>query len=127
MRSLINFDTIIYSRDILLTDLHPQDVVLTDAVQGRAVFIDFAGSEFLWTDTLSDSEAKCLQTTEISPLLRWHEAWGRFEEFGKWIDWDWQSWLEAEFGHTAVSITPEVREMFLPAWIVKGHEEYKKQ
>lgn len=70
MRSLINFDTIIYSRDILLTDLHPQDVVLTDAVQGRAVFIDFAGSEFLWTDTLSDSEAKCLQTTEISPLLR---------------------------------------------------------
>ena len=97
MKTLIDFDTIVYSRGIILADLHPRDVILTDAVQGRAVFLDFAAAEFFWSDTLSDSEARCLQTTDISPLLRWDEAWGRFEEFGKWIDWDWQPWLEAEF------------------------------
>ncbi|PTU19128.1 hypothetical protein P175DRAFT_0440763 [Aspergillus ochraceoroseus IBT 24754] len=43
-----------------------------------------------------------------------HEA--NAYSFSEWIDWDWDSWLEAEFTHTVSSITPELlRESWLMA------------
>lgn len=33
-------------------------------------------------------------------------------EFEDWIDWRWLPWIEAEYGHTTDTITPEMWERF---------------
>lgn len=39
MKSLIEFDTLLYSKNIDLTDVHPRNIIV---LSGRAVFVDFA-------------------------------------------------------------------------------------
>jgi hypothetical protein len=134
MRMVIDGESAIYARDIRLVDLHPRNVLVV--VEGessnserckngrvsRVVHIDFEAiwlsRWWCWEDPVE--EQKHLPGTYISPLLRWHEAWKRHAEFRGWIfDWDYQSWLEDEFGHMAAEITPNMREVFLPEKMLK--------
>ena len=121
MKSLIELYTLAYSREIILVDTHPRNVMLTSSVSGHApaVFIDFGDALFGWAWRWP-RRLGSLPSTYVSPLLLFHEGHGRPREFQDWIDWDWQPWLEAEFGHTAVSISPQVRDIFLPLKLVNG-------
>lgn len=111
MKAMVDFDTLLYSRDIIYSDLHPRNVMLTNTArsdeQRPVIFIDFGDARFHVTK---------FHGTYISPLLRWHEAHRLIStfDFDSWVDWDWQSWLQEEYGHTAASITEEMRDWFLP-------------
>jgi hypothetical protein len=77
----------------------------------RVVFIDFAHA--LFNRRRGDpipSELNDFLGEYISPLLRWNKSKDRDYAFLEWSDWDWDPWLNAEFAHTAASITPEMRE-----------------
>lgn len=115
MKSHVEFDTLLYSRDIVLTDLHPRNIIVLD---GSAVFVDFA-------DTYIGRGAHYMQSlfkdfefrfdNYVSPLLRWNEDHNYVLEFEDWyFDWDWQPWLQAVFANTADSITPGMLGHFLP-------------
>ena len=41
MKSLVESDTLVYAKNILLRDLHPRNVIMTES--GHIVFIDFCG------------------------------------------------------------------------------------
>lgn len=115
MKSLIEFDTLVYSRNIVLTDLHPRNIIVFD---GNAVFVDFAdtyiGRGALYMQSLfKDFEFRL--DNYVSPLLRWNEDHNHVAEFENWyFDWDWQPWLQDEFANTARSITPGMLSHFLP-------------
>ena len=118
MKSLIKFETLVFSRDISLIDVSPRNIMLqliNSADNPHAVFIDFGDVHFGWTKYWPEQILGSLPTTNISPLLRWHEAHSRNDEFDGWVDWDWQPWLQTEFGHLAVQITSAMREIFLPS------------
>ena len=123
MKSLVDFETLLYTRDILWSDTHPRNVILAD---GRALFIDFGDALFGRAGLYSNDpemESDCLPGVYISPLLRWHQAQRRTFEFDTWIDWDWQSWLETEYGNTEGSITQETRDKFLPSYLLEPVEK----
>lgn len=114
MKSLIEFDTLVYAKYMSLSDLHPRNIMLTDR---GTVFIDFGDICFDNSD-IPELVTKSFPGMYISPLLRWHQAQDRTYGFENWIDWDWQHWLEAEFGHTAATIKPEMQERFLPSFLL---------
>ncbi|KAL1855952.1 hypothetical protein Plec18170_003819 [Paecilomyces lecythidis] len=122
MKGIVDFETMVYYRDIGLTDQHPRNVLIvqngnleTDPdSQRKLIFIDFAGA--LLGRTRDDPMAKKINMfygQYISPLLRWKLRMMRWE-FDDWIDWDWDSWIDAEYAHTAPTITPEMQERFGP-------------
>ncbi|WEW61550.1 hypothetical protein PRK78_007040 [Emydomyces testavorans] len=123
MKLVIDGESAIYTRDICLMDKHPRNVMVVqscDASQSvsRIVHIDFEKSSLsrMWKAPICSYAApNFLPGTFISPLLRWHESWDVQKNFQAWIDWDYQSWLEEEYAHTKSSITPEMRDVFLPA------------
>ncbi|KAL1861179.1 hypothetical protein Plec18167_002883 [Paecilomyces lecythidis] len=116
MKSIVDFETLIFQRDIALTDLSPRNVVMRKGVdpdaKGALVLIDFAGA--LFGRTRDDIEAKAVDMLlgqYISPLLRWKKRMMRWE-FNDWIDWDWQSWLQAQYAYTAATITTEIQKRY---------------
>lgn len=116
MKSVVDFDSLVYERDILLTDLRPSNIILVENghfdEQRRLIFVDFGGAVFgRIRDDLDIRRPELFLGTYISPLLRWCTAPTLF--FDDWIDWDWQSWLEAEYQHTAVTVTEEMRKTYL--------------
>ena len=119
MKSLIKFlkfETLAFSREISLVDVSPRNIMLIDSADNaRAIFIDFGDVHFDWTKFWPEQIFGSLPSTNISPLLRWHEAHSPTNEFDGWVDWDWQPWLQTEFGHTAVRITSAMRGIFLPS------------
>lgn len=129
MKRLVDFDTILYTRDIVYADKHPRNVILTTAwprgeKYRRVVFIEFGSVRFRrsgYYPPRPEHEAQLFPGTYISPLLRWHERRSgtatHLSEFGDWIDWDWQPWLEAEYAHTASSISEEMQDTFLPSYL----------
>lgn len=52
MKSLIEFDSLVYARDINLDDLHPRNVMITNPGDKapRIIFINFG--DMLWSATL---------------------------------------------------------------------------
>ncbi|KAJ9219570.1 hypothetical protein DTO027B5_4838 [Paecilomyces variotii] len=110
MRSIVDFETLIFQRNIALTDLSPRNIVMKETLD--LIFIDFAGA--LFGRTRDDIDAKAVDLLlgqYISPLLRWPKRMMRWE-FNDWIDWDWKSWLQAEYAHTTATITAEMRKVY---------------
>ncbi|KAL4888050.1 hypothetical protein BDV59DRAFT_189430 [Aspergillus ambiguus] len=113
MRSIVDLESRIFEKDLWLTDLDPRNVIISSPGSDRpsVVFIDFAHA--LFNRRRDDPPALRLNYflgEYISPILRWKEIGGKVESFAGWIDWDWDPWLEAEFGHTVASIKPGMRE-----------------
>ncbi|GMG25156.1 unnamed protein product [Aspergillus oryzae var. brunneus] len=130
MKAIIQFETLAYTRDILLPDLKPRNVVVANtSAHEKAVCIDFGDAQFgrgsIFNSPVID--AYLLPGTYISPLLRWHAVFRtRMLDFAGWIDWDWQPWLETEFKHTAFTITPKIRETFLPTQMLEAWWQSRK-
>ncbi|GAD96612.1 conserved hypothetical protein [Paecilomyces variotii No. 5] len=117
MKSIIDFTTLLYTRDMVHQDLFQRNILVINAGSDEqmVVFIDFGDMRFTRTIYAEpELEARAFPGTYVSPLLKWHKAHGRTSEFKNWIDWDWQSWLEAEYGHTRATITKEMQDEFLP-------------
>ncbi|EAW21079.1 uncharacterized protein NFIA_062400 [Aspergillus fischeri NRRL 181] len=113
LKSIVDIESRIYEKDILLTDLEPRNIIISspDSDQPRVVFIDFAHALFnRRRDDPIPFELNDFLGEYISPLLRWNKSKDRDYAFLDWIDWDWDHWLNAEFAHTAANITPEMRE-----------------
>lgn len=114
MKFLVEFETLVYSRDILLRDLHPRNVMVT--TDGHVVVIDFADADIGWGALSAQSLFNSFQfhrDNYVPPLVRWHEDQNLEDEFYDWIDWDWQPWLQKEFADTAESITPGMLEFYM--------------
>ncbi|KAI9932345.1 hypothetical protein ASPWEDRAFT_739380 [Aspergillus wentii DTO 134E9] len=109
MKSIIDFDTLIFHQaDIVNRDNSPRNVIMHP--DGRLIHIDFANTSFnRGRDPNRSYKTPGFFGQYISPLLRWTDktlAW----DFLDWIDWDWTLWVEAEYAHTADTITPEMRQ-----------------
>lgn len=133
MKRLIDFDTMLYSRNIVYVDKHPRIIILTtpelrQPKHRRIVFIDFGCVRFRRNCAYppdAEIESKMFAGTCVSPLLRWHKTVpGSFmADFFEWIDWDWQPWLETECASTAGWIFDEMRDKFLPKWLIQPPED----
>ncbi|EER37887.1 conserved hypothetical protein [Histoplasma capsulatum H143] len=115
MKSVINFESQLYEQDILLTDLHPRNVIMMEKSsfdpRQDLLFLDFAGALFgRRRDDPVTIESNLFLGRYISPLLRWNKTMAM--QFNDWIDWDWQPWIEAEYAHTAATITPEMQDTY---------------
>ncbi|KAL1852201.1 hypothetical protein Plec18167_006015 [Paecilomyces lecythidis] len=132
MKTIVEFETDLYTRDLVHHDMHPRNVMIRPELHSsnpeevKVIFIDFADVEFsrIRNKSYGVKEESLLPKTYISPLLRWHCAHSRCSEFEEWIDWDWQPWLEKEFEDTAATITERMREVFLPDWLLESHYEW---
>lgn len=133
MRSVIDFESRVYERDILLADLFPRNILLKtpqsttpdvgsdedetpreeEEEEDRLVFIDFGAAIFgrIRDDPIPPEYKPNLFLGQyVSPLLRWKIT--PLYNFGDWIDWDWLSWLEPAFEHTIDTITPEMQRAY---------------
>lgn len=114
MKTVIDSESWAYEKDVVLTDLSPRNVMIVGCVSDEkrgVVFLDFAGTVFgRRLDEPMLAGSNLLLGQYISPLLRWKRdiTW----QFGEWIDWEWSSWMEAQYGHTAALITDEMREKY---------------
>ncbi|KAB8275519.1 hypothetical protein BDV30DRAFT_64715 [Aspergillus minisclerotigenes] len=116
LKSAIDFESLVYERDVLLTDFTLRNIILVDSAScsGKPglVFLDFGGALFGRTrdDVVAVAyRASLFLGTYISPLLRWAKLPSDFEQ---WVDWDWQAWLEQNYGHTKETITEKMQEVF---------------
>lgn len=113
LRSIIDFESLVYERDIMLTDLFPRNVILVKSgceSKHKLIFIDFEAAIFgrIRDDPLP-FRINLFLGQYVSPLLRWTR---RSHNFREWIDWDWRPWVETEFAHTTATITPEMRRRY---------------
>lgn len=122
IKLIIDGETAIHTRDIILEDLHPRNVLVERGQESqqdikRVVHIDFGSnmmSRFWWEGYGAEREKTRLPGVFISPLIRWHRESGRTFNFLEWIDWDYQSWLQDEYAHTLSSVTPQILSAYLP-------------
>lgn len=74
VRSLVELDTLAYTRDTVIADKHPKNIMLTKTDDERmytTVFIDFGAARFGRTSYyahLPEIEGKFLPGTYVSPL-----------------------------------------------------------
>ena len=131
IKAVVDFETMLYAQDIVHRDLHPRNIMLTNTdthKERRAVFIDFGHVRFGRISHYPNypvAESAFFPKTYISPLLRWHGAHRPAFKFGDWVDWDWQPWLEEQYGHTAASITKEMRNLFLSDSRLQSVKKYR--
>lgn len=125
VKSLIQFASSVFARDIFLSDLHPRNIMLTYSGDEtpRLVFLDFGDARFGrlgYYSHLRDRVSSWFPGEYISPLLRWHKVHRHAYYYRDWIDWKWQPWLETEFADTEATIKPGMREKYLPAFLFKA-------
>ena len=114
MKTVVEFESSVYKKDIVLIDLSPRNVIISGRVSNVArgvVFVDFAGaiSGRKLDDPIPPGINLFLGQC-ILPLLRWESDMTM--QFGEWVDWEWGGWMEAVFGDTAASIPDEMRDAY---------------
>ncbi|CAN6646374.1 hypothetical protein TRVA0_021S02036 [Trichomonascus vanleenenianus] len=113
IKSVIDFESLVYQQGITLRDLMPRNVIVTSSEISRErqlVFVDFAIIVFHDNMLPKDPPGYDFIGTYISPLLRWKNY--RIEEFDDWFDWQWKRWVNAEYAHTKKFITVKMQEYF---------------
>lgn len=116
LKWIVDVESHIY-KDFVLRDFKPRNIIIESPGSDlpRAVLIDFASVYF---DRLPDDPHTFAFRDElflgqyIPPLLRWTEYSELPSIFAEWIDWEWDSWLEKEFAHTAAAITPALQRWY---------------
>ncbi|KAJ5737512.1 uncharacterized protein N7483_002637 [Penicillium malachiteum] len=124
MRSIVDLESRIYENDVFLMETAPQNILLvsSDSDHPRIIFLDFAHALFgRRTDDPVALDVNLFLGEYISPLLRWREKSGHITSFLKWVDWDWDSWLDAEFAYTVATIKPGMRER----WSYEDEEDFE--
>ena len=121
MKSAIELETSDHAKDVLLGDLTPRNVMVTDpdpnSEDRRLVFIDSGDAEVGCGAVSEQKESRAFEfhiDHYASPLLRWHYGQHQNDPRVDWIDWYWQPWLQTEFADTAAAITPGMLEYYMP-------------
>lgn len=126
MKSIIDIESSIYAHNIVHRDLYPRNILLLNndarfSDSQKVVLIDFGHAE----NRIPNEDKGRLEREgyllpqPISPLLRWHGINNPQFNFKKWVDWEWQPWLEQEYGFTSDSITEHMQSLWLPEWRMK--------
>ncbi|KAK9429335.1 hypothetical protein V1505DRAFT_357001 [Lipomyces doorenjongii] len=137
MKAVIDAESLVYTHNVRHRDIHPRNILLlstaTTTYDRRVVMIDFGRAE-IGRSPHPESEARYLPGVPISPLLRWNVAWWHHVQtyFSKWIDWDWQSWLEHNYGSIDTASMGYMIKIWLPSFLTKrlpppptaGRDEY---
>lgn len=115
MKSIIDFETRIYEKmDIGLMDLSPQNVIIRP---DSLVFIDFEHAVFnRKPDDPIAQKVDILPGQYISPLIRWKKKkkpWPLNLMVTTGLIGNVVPGFEAEYAHTAHTITPEMREAYV--------------
>ena len=134
--SILDAETVIYANNIVLLDLYPRNIILKQQQEAKGtgpatrsrtqsvfqlqkqavVLLDF---EIVHLDRHDPYFIKrfgretFMPGVVISPLLRWIGK-EKGENFGDWVDWDWQGWIEERYGKDRVSITDQMKEVWGP-------------
>ncbi|EER39539.1 conserved hypothetical protein [Histoplasma capsulatum H143] len=130
MKAVIDAKTLLYTHGVQHRDLHPRNILVLNDTVAKASdawgirIVDFGHSVLGRAPFLELEGPEHLPGVPISPLLRWHKAWRRFEFFSDWIDWDWQSWLECVYGHMRASLTEHMVSTWLPAILTEPREVF---
>ncbi|PLN84089.1 hypothetical protein BDW42DRAFT_183850 [Aspergillus taichungensis] len=114
MKIVVVFESSVHEKDIALTDLSLRNVMISDHVDDvnrGLVFVDFGGAIFgRRLDEPVLPGVNLFLGQYVSSLLRWKSDITM--QFMEWVDWEWLSWMEGEFGDTAASITDEMRGLY---------------
>ncbi|KAK9239598.1 hypothetical protein V1525DRAFT_397871 [Lipomyces kononenkoae] len=128
MKAIVDAESLVYTHNVRHRDIHPRNILVlntaTAPYERRVVVIDFGIADIGRSPVPGDpeSDAKYLPGVPISPLLRWNVAWWPYffqPCFSEWIDWDWQSWLERNYGTIDPSSMGHMISIWLPSWITK--------
>ncbi|KAJ6037165.1 hypothetical protein N7540_001444 [Penicillium herquei] len=116
MKNIVDFESTVFFKNGLLRDCCPRNIILLQDHNKtiRVKFIDF--DAVLFNRRPQHPFRTVLEKDKflgqyITPLYHWRRP---REDFEDWVDWDWKPWLEAEFAHTASTITPEIQEFYGP-------------
>lgn len=115
MRSIVNLESELHGRNVSIMGLEPRKITLTSPTSDRpqVMFVDLGATFFGQSRTHpAATDLNPIVGGYISPTLRWKEIHKRPSLFSDWIDWDWDSWVDAEFAHTVAGITKEMRELY---------------
>ncbi|PLB34275.1 uncharacterized protein BDW47DRAFT_134397 [Aspergillus candidus] len=115
MRSIVDLESELHEKNVSIMGIEPRKITLTSPTsdQPRVMFVDLAATFFGQSRVPpAASEMNSTVGGYISPLLRWKEANDRPGLFADWIDWEWDSWIDAEYAHTDAEITKEMRELY---------------
>ncbi|CAN6618909.1 hypothetical protein TRVA0_007S02454 [Trichomonascus vanleenenianus] len=112
IKTVVDFESTVYERDIFLIDQSPRSVIIAEPPQKELlVFVSFGHAVFgRVSDDVAYLRPEFFPGQYISPLLRWDGT--MTDDFRKWIDWKWKPWIEAEFAHTIPLITPDMRKRY---------------
>ncbi|KAK9242128.1 hypothetical protein V1506DRAFT_107766 [Lipomyces tetrasporus] len=127
MKAVVDAESLVYTHNVRHRDIHPRNILVlstaTAALDRRVVLVDFGRAELGRSLHPEDpeTEARYLPGVPISPLLRWNVAWWphRQARFSEWVDWDWQSWLEHNYGTIDSSSMAYMIKIWLPSWLTK--------
>ncbi|KAK9234073.1 hypothetical protein V1525DRAFT_452899 [Lipomyces kononenkoae] len=113
MKAVVDAESLVYTLNVRDRDIHPRNIlVLTTATATLGSYPHPEDPE---------TEARYLPGVPISPLLRWNVAWWRHRQapFSEWVDWDWQSWLEHNYGTIDSTAMGYMIKIWLPSWLTK--------
>lgn len=111
MKAVIDAESLIYTHNILHKDIRSANILVCLNSKIRPVVIIDFGRCSIGRHFIPRLHETCLPGVPISPLIRWDNT---REEFKKWIDADWESWLERVYGSTRASITEEMLSIWKP-------------
>ncbi|KAK9258489.1 hypothetical protein V1519DRAFT_469957 [Lipomyces tetrasporus] len=127
MNAVIDAESLVYTHNVRHSDIHPRNILVlstaTTTYDRRVVVVDFGKADVGRSPCPIDpeEEARYLPGVPISPLLRWNVAWWHHVQtyFRKWIDWDWQPWLEDNYGSIDTSSMGYMIKIWLPSFLTK--------
>lgn len=115
MKEITSIESRSCEKNLSHRDIHLRNIIIRgledkDSSKLRIVIIDFGNADIGRSNDKEDPEAELelLPGTYISPILRWHsEEINPFRmPFEKWIDWDWENWLQEVYSDGIKGITP---------------------
>lgn len=108
---IIDIESNIYARDVIMLDLSPENIII-DLQKDKRTFdlklmID-SSNVFTQRDKFLSTvyKKKPFENEFVSPIIHWDQNPAKFSQ---WIDWEWDSWLEKEFGASTDTITGAMR------------------
>lgn len=123
IKTIIDMETLLHRYGISHNDTYSRNVLIDNNKHSTRKFylIDF-GHATVKKSHFSDGHKLNEEYpigTQISPVLRLHEACDPAEMFKNWVDWDWQLWLEQTYIDTKDSVTDELTATFGPLTLWK--------
>ncbi|KAK9362912.1 hypothetical protein V1504DRAFT_438149 [Lipomyces starkeyi] len=130
MKAIVDAESLLYTHNVLHGDVHQRNILILDTsreISARQVVLVDLGRARIGRSTRLDDpeyEKKYLPGVPIGPLLRWSKAWFKlrdYECFEPWIDWDWQSWLEQNYGiiDSSDASMAYMKSIWLPSFLFR--------